>query len=120
MDYQDKYLKYKLKYINLKSHNKHNLLGGAVKNENNTLYLFKAEWCGHCKAFKSTWNELQNNVDNKINFVTYDADKDAKIMKEYNINGFPTLMIKSDNKIIEYNGNRDLNSIKDFINTYNK
>ena len=40
--YRNKYLKYKLKYINLKSHNKHNMLGGADKNENNTLYLFKA------------------------------------------------------------------------------
>jgi thioredoxin 1 len=120
MDYQHKYLKYKSKYFKLKSQKKQlikNLSGGSNLN---TLYLFKAEWCGHCKMFKDTWNELKKTVGNKIKLVAFDADKDADTIKNYNINGYPTLILKSNNKAIEYVGSRDLNSIKDFINEYSK
>jgi thioredoxin-like negative regulator of GroEL len=118
MEYQEKYLKYKLKYIKLKSHNKQ-LTGGSKKQEN-TLYLFKAEWCHHCKDFKSTWENLQNTKGDNINFKTYDADKDAKIIKQYKIDGYPTLILKSGNGAYEYVGPRDMNSITNFIDKYNE
>jgi protein disulfide-isomerase A6 len=120
MNYQQKYLKYKSKYLKLKSQKKQifkNLSGGSNLN---TLYLFKAEWCGHCKNFKNTWNELKNTLGNEINLVAYDADKDAETIKNYNIDGYPTLILKSNNKAIEYVGSRDLDSIKNFINEYTK
>ena len=115
MDYKHKYIKYKSKYLKLKSHK--NLSGGSNLN---TLYLFKAEWCHHCNEFKNTWSELKKNIGNKINLVTFDADKDAQAIKDFKIEGFPTLILKSDNKAIEYVGSRDLNSIKNFINEYTK
>ena len=138
MDYQEKYLKYKIKYLKLKSQKKQilgtsnvSLLGGSLerqshsnsinsnKKQENTLYLFKANWCYHCKEFKSTWDYLQETISDKINFVTFDADEDAKMIKEYKIEGFPTLILKSKNKAIEYVGPRDFNSIKEFIDVYN-
>ena len=118
MDYQEKYLKYKTKYLKLKNKNK-KMLGGSNNEKDNTLYLFKANWCHHCNSFKSTWSDLQNKIGNKINFVTYDADEDSKILKEYKIDGFPTLILKSKGKAIEYVGPRDFNSIKEFIDVYN-
>ena len=62
---------------------------------------------------------MQETISDKINFVTFDADEDAKMIKEYKIEGFPTLILKSKNKAIEYVGPRDLNSIKEFIDVYN-
>ena len=83
MDYRSKYLKYKSKYLKLKSQNlvlldknqkdfplnkmknltlKNKLTSvkqtGGAKTE---VYLFKADWCGHCQAFKPTWNKLNEN-----------------------------------------------------------
>ena len=110
----NKYLKYKMKYLELINSN--NLVGGGSKK--NSLYLFKAEWCGHCKNFKSTWNKLKNELDDKINFITYDSSKDASIIKEYNIQGYPTIILKQNDKAIEYMGNRNINDIKEFINKY--
>jgi thiol-disulfide isomerase/thioredoxin len=120
MDYRDKYLKYKAKYLKLKSLEKSyqtkQMTGGSDKG---TIYLFKAEWCGHCRGFKPTWEKLQKDMQNKVNFITYDSEKDANIMKKYNIGGFPTLIMKVGDKAIEYVGSRDYDSLKDFITQYN-
>jgi len=129
LEYKEKYLKYKAKYLKLKSKEKElnkksiNMKGGSNMNDNNnnknSIYLFKADWCGHCKQFKPTWNKLKDEMSNKINFITYDSVKNAKEIKEYNISGFPTLIIKTGNKAIEYVGPKNEQSIKDFINQYN-
>jgi thiol-disulfide isomerase/thioredoxin len=129
IDYTKKYLKYKKKYMEFKimidNLNKNEMImngGGNKDNEltGKTLALFKAEWCGHCNNFKSTWNELKNNDANKnINFVTYDSEKNKNEIKNYNIQGFPTLVLLTGEKAIEYVGPRDKNSITEFINQYN-
>jgi thioredoxin-like negative regulator of GroEL len=108
-----RYLKYKIKYL---EHKNYNLTGGGEKNK--SLYLFKAEWCGHCTNFKQTWKQLKNEFKNEINFVKYDSNKHANIMKQYNIQGYPTLILKIDDKAIEYMGNRNIDDIKEFINKY--
>ena len=121
--YYKKYVTYKQKYLHLKNQLKTKQMNGGAKDgaKTNELYLFKAEWCGHCQHFKETWNALQNSMKDNIKFITYDADKDKDIMKQYKIEGFPTLMMKTqDNKVIEYVGDRDINGLTDFINQYIK
>ena len=107
MSYYEKYLKYKTKYLNLKA--KHEMRGGNDK----TLILFKADWCGHCNKFKPVWEKLQQTE--KIKFVTYDADQHKNEVKSFQVQGFPTLLLKRGNEAIEYTGGRDLNSLKEFI-----
>uniref|UniRef100_A0A6C0DAE1 Thioredoxin domain-containing protein n=1 Tax=viral metagenome TaxID=1070528 RepID=A0A6C0DAE1_9ZZZZ len=116
MDSFQKYLKYKEKYLNLKNSLSLQNGGGTNKPE---LYLFKAEWCGHCKAFKQDWDQLKNHQDvkNKINFVTMDADKNKKEITDWKIEGFPTLILKNGDTATEYNGKRTIPELIKFINT---
>jgi len=122
MNYQEKYLKYKAKYLKLKSKEKAlvglNMLGGGNKQDKPTLFLFKAEWCPHCIEFKSTWKSLESNMKSKVDFVMFDSEANASEIKEYNIEGFPTLILKAGGKAIEYVGPRDFESVKEFIETY--
>lgn len=104
MSYYEKYLKYKNKYNQLKG----NMIGGGY---NTTVKLFKAEWCGHCQSFKNTWENLQKEGLENVNFVTYDANTHKEEIKQHNINGYPTIMINNS----EYNGKRDLHNIKKAI-----
>jgi thiol-disulfide isomerase/thioredoxin len=112
--YESKYLKYKAKYNNLKKQ-QYIMKGGS---DTNTLYLFKAEWCPHCVNFKDTWNFLQKDMKGKVNFIAYDADKDKDIIKKYNVEGFPTLMLKTKDKVIEYVGERNIDGIRQFVKEY--
>jgi protein disulfide-isomerase A6 len=115
---EQKYYKYKQKYLNLKNNN-----SGSNTNDDtkNTLYLFKAEWCGYCQRFKPTWNALQNDpiISKSVNFVTFDSNEHKKEMEQYGIQGFPTIMLKNKNKVIDYNGDRNIEDIKNFITKYN-
>ena len=115
-DYTKKYLKYKAKYLSLKKlEQKLNMKGG--NEEKKTLALFKAEWCGHCIGFKETWNKLKDENKN-INFVTYDAEKNKNEIKKYKIEGFPTLVLLTDDKAIEYVGPRNKDAIEEFVKQY--
>ena len=78
-DNENKYMKYKAKYMKLKKQ-QYIMKGGS---DNNTLYLFKAEWCPHCINFKESWDILQKDMKGKVNFIAYDADKDKSIIKKY-------------------------------------
>jgi len=113
MDYFQKYQKYKSKYLNAKLLTA-NQVGGKNSKE---LYLFKAEWCGHCKSFKNDWTKLQNDTElkNKINFITMDSEINKNEIKEWNVEGYPTIILKSGDKAVEYNGPRNIDNIKEFI-----
>jgi len=115
-NYKAKYLKYKNKYLL----NKYNQMSGGGDSQEEII-LFKAEWCGHCKSFAPTWQKLSedNNLKNKVKFVMYDSEDKDKL-KEYGIEGFPTIFYKSGDKNIEYVGNRDEGSIREFILSYSK
>ena len=123
---ESKYLKYKIKYQQLKN-NLLNQTGGKqndnfyynqqkINDKNPTLYLFKASWCGHCVAFRENWNALSEKFKNKINFVLYDSDKNNKEMKEWRVNKYPTLILRNGTSASEYNGDRDIDSLIKFIN----
>jgi len=124
MNYNEKYLKYKAKYIKLKSMiaNKNNnslVMSGGAPISDKTIYLFKAEWCPHCKVFKSTWEELKKEFKSKIKFVAYDSVENAKEIKSFKIEGYPTIILTVGDKAIEYVGPRDPLSLKEFINQQN-
>jgi thioredoxin-like negative regulator of GroEL len=113
MDYKLKYLKYKQKYLSLKNYNQ---LGGSGKPN---LYLFKAEWCKHCKNFKDTWEKLQHNktLKEKVNFITVDH-ADSHKFKDFNIEGYPTILLVNNNKKVEFNEQRNESNVINFIDKH--
>ena len=111
VSYYQKYLKYKSKYLTLQ---KEIIQKGGGKNTN--LILFKAEWCGHCKAFKKTWEQLKSDdITNNINLITYDSNTHKEKINSWNIQGFPTLILQQGGTAYEYDGPREINNIKKFI-----
>ncbi len=69
--------------------------------------LFSAEWCPHCTAYKSTWEELKASPDKTtssgktIRFVDVDCTKKAPAeASTYKVEGYPTVVAisKSSNK----------------------
>ena len=115
MNYNQKYLKYKLKYLELKNKNKMIQSGGSEKPK---LYLFKADWCPHCRSFAPVWEKLKEKYESKTDFIKYDADKNRNELKKFNVDAFPTVIMQTGGQAIEYVGPRDEESLNTFIKQY--
>ncbi len=83
--------------------------------------------CHHCIAMSETWKTLPNKLDKKkygnLNIVQIHANalSDINSNCSKNILGFPTIrMVEPGGEHYkEFNGERDINSLKEFIkNTY--
>ena len=55
----------------------------------------------------------------KIDIIAIeDGQKGGKeLIEEYEIQGFPTIKLYDGNKIHDYNGGRDINNIRDYVNS---
>ena len=81
-----------------------------------TLLLYHMPWCGYCKDFIPVWNMLKPykqyyNVD----MQSINCERYPEICKRDNITSYPTIRLVSGNKIIEYDGNRTLEDLLQFI-----
>jgi thiol-disulfide isomerase/thioredoxin len=76
-----------------------------------TVIIFYAPWCGHCKRSMSDFKQAVTQGNGKV--VLVNSDNEPDLVKKYNVNGFPTIMKGNGSK---YTGNRDYNSIISFAN----
>ena len=83
--------------------------------------LFHASWCGHCKDFLPTWDEIKKTESTKKSFVfaEYESkeipDGDEGKINGNEIQGFPTLKIVINEEEYEYDGERNLSGIVDYV-----
>jgi thiol-disulfide isomerase/thioredoxin len=85
-----------------------------------TLKIFYADWCGHCKRFKSIYeDELPKLIEEhniNCNVDPIDADKNEEIIKLYDVKGFPTVILElTDGTKIPYDGPREATPIIEFL-----
>ena len=86
---------------------------------NDKIMLFYANWCGHCKTFKPTWEALKPILDkNNISHEEYESEN-TEVMSKYAIRGYPTIKVQKNNEVVDYNGPRDPASILHFLNVNN-
>lgn len=92
--------------------------GGVVE-----LYFFYTEWCPHCKTAKPIWNKFKQEIgENKIkgktiNFIEVDAEKESGLANQFKVEGYPTIKLVDNNKIIEYDAKPELDTLHQFLNT---
>lgn len=80
------------------------------------LYFFSASWCGYCKRFKPEWEKLKAEPNLGVQLEEVDCSNEApKLAKEYNVKGFPTLILVHSSNKVTYEGERSANAIISFI-----
>jgi thiol:disulfide interchange protein len=86
------------------------LTDSVLQSSKPVLVLFYATWCRHCTDLHPIWNEAakQANTEEKrmlkVN-VGDNTPKQKKIMNQYKINGFPTIIIFKDGQHTTYEEN---------------
>jgi thiol-disulfide isomerase/thioredoxin len=99
-----------------------NNLDDDNKNENKTkVYLFYADWCGHCKHYKPIFNEFKDKVidDKNIVIIEVNADDDIPdkntLYRKYDVDGFPTTIIEKNNNMTKLVGRKSIDELMDAV-----
>lgn len=89
------------------------------------IYLFYANWCPACVAFKPTWDELKKYYGNKVNFIDIEdtekeRSKDMQTKLGISVSGFPTIVMVNKDKTTVYNGDRSKETMIKEIDSFIK
>lgn len=88
-----------------------------------SVVIWKAEWCGHCKDAKPEFDKLLNmspitlKDGSKVTVKVLDADKDKSELSQFEVKGFPTVLIMNNGKSSEYPGPRSSEKIIEYLNS---
>lgn len=82
------------------------------------LVKFYAPWCGHCKKLVPIWDELAEAFKAHPSVVIAKFDATVNEAEGVQIKGYPTLTFypRDNKKGITYEGERDLESLKKWLN----
>lgn len=76
---------------------------------------FYAPWCGHCKTMAPIWEELAQELKSVEGLVIADFDATANEAQGVEIQGFPTLKFYKNGVAQDFDGDRQLDSFKDYL-----
>ncbi|KAG1682621.1 Protein disulfide-isomerase [Nymphon striatum] len=81
------------------------------------LVEFYAPWCGHCKQLEPIYNELGDKYKDNNEILIGKMDSTVNELEHTKIQSFPTIKLyqKETNKVIDYNGARDLENLMKFV-----
>ena len=108
-------------------------VANAVPNEGTgkiaEVMFFHANWCPHCTTAKPKWdafsNQYNNSVVNGYTIVCTDYDmthadeargSNHNLVTEYGITGYPTVKMRYNGKIIDYDASVSQSSLGKFVN----
>ena len=88
----------------------------AIREYKNLLILFFDPECPHCQEFMPEYAKIASKLksDNFV-FAKLDCIKYEKIANNYDIEYYPTLMILKGNQRIKFEGNRNFEEIKKWL-----
>ena len=94
----------------------------ANKNSNLIkVYNFNTSWCGYSVRFQPEWEKFQREIESidNLNIEAFDIKCDntnnKQMCDDYEIPGFPSVIIEKDGEKINYNGPRTATAIIEAI-----
>lgn len=104
-----------------------------IQQEENTatgadLYYFYTDWCPHCKKATPVIAKLKEYVESKggvingvkINILNIDCEKDSSTADKFSVEGYPTIKLAYNSKVIEYDAKPDFDTLIQFLETSTK
>jgi thioredoxin 1 len=74
----------------------------VTQSELPVLVEFTTTWCGYCKQLAPVLADLAKAYGGRLKVVEVDGEKHAKVAQAFQIQGYPTLLVVKDGKIVEF------------------
>lgn len=95
------------------------------------LFMFSVDWCPYSKAAKPVWKKLTEKYQGQevngtlLEVKEIDGDKQAQELENFEskylngkkIDGYPSIYMVKDDKVVEYEAKPKLDTLKEFINS---
>jgi len=83
-----------------------------------TLVQFFAPWCGHCRKFAPEYERVGAAFAREaaVDVVKVNADGDPALKREYNVTGYPTVVLVHGGARVRYEGERSAEALLAFVN----
>jgi len=91
------------------------------------LMFFHVDWCPHCKTALPEWEKIKKEYNNKkinghrILFLEYncteETEETTKKIDTYKIEGYPTIKLKIDGRVIEFDAKVNKENMEQFLST---
>jgi thiol-disulfide isomerase/thioredoxin len=92
------------------------------------IYLFWADWCGHCKKAKPEWvsfqEEMQNNsaIGKKVKCIDVDCSDEnnaqsRQIMTQFGVNSYPTVIGVNNDGHVQFDSKITKSSLEQFASS---
>ena len=104
-----------------------NVANANRRNKEAEIMFFRVDWCPHCKTAKPEWDAAKAQFDGttkngyKIEFsehnCTTETPQISQLMKQYKVEGYPTIKLVKDGKVIDFDAKPTQDSIAQLINT---
>jgi len=91
--------------------------------KNAQIYLFKVDWCPHCKTAKPVFDEVEKELNGRpingytVSFKTVDCESEPDMADKFKVEGYPTIKLIKNGEVIEYDAKPEKDKIIEFLNT---
>ncbi|KAM0789100.1 hypothetical protein ACM66B_003156 [Microbotryomycetes sp. NB124-2] len=77
---------------------------------------YYAPWCGHCKALAPKWADMATSLAGSVHVYEMDCDapENKRTCRDEGVKAYPTLIFYNKGTSVEYNGKRDVATMKAF------
>lgn len=65
----------------------------VLKSKTPVIIDFWAAWCGPCRLFTPTIEDVSKDYDKKVKFMKVNVDENERIASEYSIMSIPTVLM---------------------------
>lgn len=93
----------------------------VAHNEAN-LYFFYTEWCGFSQKAMPEWEKVEESLklnpmfgNTKVTPVRVDAEQDRQKATLYEVEGYPTILLETEDSIYTFSGRRSHESLLQFL-----